>query len=63
MNTIHDLLFFLRNGSSVKSEEVSDKMRKNIKEFQFLMDCIECSEGSEREQYVDELIELYNKAC
>lgn len=63
MNTILDLLFFVRNGSSIKSEEVSDKMRKNIKEFQFLMDCIECSEGSEREQYVRELIELYNKAC
>lgn len=63
MNTILDLLFFLRNGSSIKSNEVSDKMRKNIKEFQFLMDCIECSEGSERDHYVDMLIELYNKAC
>ena len=63
MNTILDLLFFLRNGSSIKSEEVSDKMRKNIKEFQFLMDCIECCEGAEREQYVNDLIELYNKAC
>lgn len=63
MNTILDLLFFLRNGSSIKSNEVSDKMRKNIKEFQFLMDCIECSEGSEREQYIDTLIKLYNKQC
>lgn len=31
MNTILDLLFFLRNGSSIKSNEITDKMRKNIK--------------------------------
>ena len=61
--TIRDLLFFIRTGCEVENKDITSKMKIAIKEFQWLLDCSENCEGSEREEYIEKALDLYEQDC